>query len=100
MISTKRCPGVDFTIDLKRLAASVAVAAEAANYLEERALELAAATVTAYRERMFALADLSPLEIWHSLVDLEHELKVIRKVEMASIASRQSSPKRKKGRSR
>ena len=75
-------PGVDFTIDLKRLAASVAVAAEAANISKKRARALAVATVTAYRERMFALADLSPLEIWHSLVDLEHELKVIKNREM------------------
>ena len=70
-------PGVDFTVDVKRLAASVAVAAKAADMSDKRARSLAASTVTAYREHMFALMELSPLEIWHSRIDLEHELKHI-----------------------
>ena len=67
-------PGVDFTVDLKRLAASVAVAARAAAMSDKRARSLAASTVTDYREHMFALMELSPREIWHSRIDLEHEL--------------------------
>jgi uncharacterized protein (DUF2252 family) len=70
-------PGVDFTIDVKRLVASVAVAAEAASMTKKQARGLAADTVAAYREHMFALAELSPLEIWHSRIDLERELKRI-----------------------
>ena len=70
-------PGVDFTVDVKRLAASVAVAAEAANLSDKRARTLAADTVSAYREHMFALMELSPVEIWHSRIDLEDELKQI-----------------------
>jgi Uncharacterized protein conserved in bacteria (DUF2252) len=70
-------PGVDFTVDIKRLAASVAVAAKAADISDKRARSIAASTVTAYREHMFGLMDLSPLEIWHSRIDLEHELKQI-----------------------
>lgn len=70
-------PGVDFTVDLKRLAASVAVAARSANMRKKHARLLAAQTVKAYRDRMAALATLSPLEIWHGRVDLEAELKVI-----------------------
>ena len=70
-------PGVDFTVDVKRLAASVAVAAKAAAMSDKRARSFAASTVTAYREHMFALMDLSPLEIWHSRIDLEQELKQI-----------------------
>ena len=42
-------PRVDFTVDLKRLAASVAVAAENANLPKKRARALAAATVASYR---------------------------------------------------
>ena len=57
-------PGVDFTADLKRLAASVAVAALAADLSKKRARAIAATTVEAYRSRMRALAKLSPLEIW------------------------------------
>ncbi len=75
-------PGVDFTVDIKRLAASVAVAAKAANLSDKRARAAAASTVTAYREHMFALMDLCPLEIWHSRIDLEQELKHIESPEL------------------
>ena len=70
-------PGVDFTVDLKRLAASVAVAALAAKFSNKRARAIAAATVDAYRTRMRALAKLSPLEIWHSRIELWSEIKNI-----------------------
>jgi len=70
-------PGVDFTIDVKRLAASVAVAASAGGLPSKRARSLAASTVAAYREHMFTLVELSPLEVWHSRIDLEQALKHI-----------------------
>ena len=70
-------PGVDFTVDLKRLTASVAVAALAAKFSSKRARATAAATVEAYRTRMRALAKLSPLEIWHSRIELWSEIKNI-----------------------
>jgi hypothetical protein len=69
--------GVDFTVDLKRLAASVAVAALAAAFSNKRARAAAATTVEAYRTRMRALAKLSPLEIWHSRIDLTREVEHI-----------------------
>jgi uncharacterized protein (DUF2252 family) len=70
-------PGVDFTIDVKRLAASVAVAAMTEETPRKQARAIAAATVKAYRWHMAALAKLSPLEIWHSRIDLEQEIGVI-----------------------
>jgi uncharacterized protein (DUF2252 family) len=70
-------PGVDFTVDLKRLAASVAVAALAEGFSKKRARATAAATVEAYRTRMRDLAKLSPMEIWHSRIDLAREVKYI-----------------------
>src|SRR5437764_1342665 len=70
-------PGVDFTVDLKRLAASIAVAASAAGTNKKRARAIAAATIKAYRTHISALAKLSPLEIWHSRIDLEREIKQI-----------------------
>jgi uncharacterized protein (DUF2252 family) len=70
-------PGVDFTVDLKRLAASVAVAALAAGSNKKQARAVAAATVRAYRSHMGALAKMSPQEIWHSRIDLEQEIKRI-----------------------
>jgi uncharacterized protein (DUF2252 family) len=69
--------GIDFTVDLKRLAASVAVAALAAKLSNKRARAIAAATVEAYRSRVLVLAKLSPLEIWHSKIDLAREIKRI-----------------------
>jgi uncharacterized protein (DUF2252 family) len=73
-------PGVDFTVDLKRLAASVALAALAHNFSNKRARAAVATTVTAYRLHMEALAKLSPLEIWHSRIDLTHERKKLRAI--------------------
>ena len=70
-------PGVDFTVDLKRLAASVAVAALAAKVSNKRARATAAATVEAYRTRMRVLAKLSPLENWHSKIELWSEIRQI-----------------------
>jgi uncharacterized protein (DUF2252 family) len=75
-------PGVDFTVDVKRLAASVAVAAKAAAMSDRRARSFAASTVTAYREHMFALMELSPREIWHSRIDLQQELAHIESPEL------------------
>jgi uncharacterized protein (DUF2252 family) len=70
-------PGVDFTVDLKRLAASVVVAASSAGASKKQSRAVAAATVRAYRLHMSELARLSPLEIWHSRIDLEQEVKRI-----------------------
>jgi uncharacterized protein (DUF2252 family) len=70
-------PGVDFTVDLKRLAASVAVAALGASVPKKQARALVRATVKAYRWHMAALAKMSPLEIWHSRIDLEQEIGLI-----------------------
>src|SRR5262249_29052538 len=67
-------PGVDFTADLKRLAASVAVAALTAGFPKKRARATAASTVKAYRGRMRSLAELSPLEAWHSKIMLAREI--------------------------
>jgi len=70
-------PGVDFTADLKRLAASVAVAVLAAGLSKAQARAVAASTVEAYRSRIRRLAKLSPLEIWHSRILLAREIERI-----------------------
>ncbi len=66
-------PGVDFTADVKRLAASFAVAALAAGDSDKSARRIAKGVALAYRERMAKLARLSPLEAWHSRIDLTEE---------------------------
>ncbi|MCJ2081894.1 DUF2252 domain-containing protein [Methylobacterium sp. J-090] len=63
---------VDFTVDVKRLAASIAVAALPQG--EDKARRAARAGVRAYREHMRELAILGPLAVWHSRIDLEHEI--------------------------
>jgi uncharacterized protein (DUF2252 family) len=75
-------PNVDFTVDVKRLATSVAVAAAAQGAPRARRRELVAATVRAYRKRMEALTFLTPLEVWHSRIDLELETKKFRNAAM------------------
>src|SRR5215470_8890637 len=69
--------GVDFTVDLKRLAASVAVAALATGVPNRQARAMAAGAAEAYRTRVRALAELSPLEIWHTRVDLARAIQQI-----------------------
>jgi uncharacterized protein (DUF2252 family) len=70
-------PGVDFTVDVKRLAASVAVAALAAGLSNKRARAISATTMEAYRTRLRSLARYSPLTIWHSKIDLAREIERI-----------------------
>ncbi len=66
-------PEADFTIDLRRLAASFAVAAQGAGKSEKRARRIARACVRAYRERMAELALLSPLDAWRARINLQRE---------------------------
>ena len=66
-------PGVDFTVDVKRLAASFAVAALEAGESDKTARRVARNAARSYRQRMAKLALLSPLEAWHSRVVLTRE---------------------------
>lgn len=66
-------PGVDFTYDLKRLTASVAVAAIDAGNSDKKAKAFAKATAQAYRKFMFELAALSPIEIWQQAIEVHVE---------------------------
>ena len=66
-------PDVDFTVDLKRLAASFAVAALAAGDNDKSARRIAKNVALAYRERMATLARLSPLGAWNARINLTQE---------------------------
>jgi uncharacterized protein (DUF2252 family) len=70
-------PAVDFTVDLKRLAASVAVAAIDGSMPDKKVRALAQATVKSYREFLLELAPLPPLEIWYTRMDIAREVKKI-----------------------
>ena len=67
-------PGIDFTLDLKRLVASVALAAESAGWSAKKARGLAAATSEAYRTHMLRLAEQSPYQVWHAAIALDGRL--------------------------
>jgi uncharacterized protein (DUF2252 family) len=75
-------PGVDFTVDLKRLAASVAVAALDAIMPDKKARDLARATVQSYREFILELAAKTPLEVWYTRMDLDREIQRIAEVKL------------------
>lgn len=68
------CPNVDFVVDLKRLVASVAVAAQDAHMPDKKAQALAQATVKAYRDFMSYLGERSPLEVWQTRMDLKEQV--------------------------
>jgi hypothetical protein len=65
---------VDFTVDLKRLAASAAVAALDAGLSRREAHRISAIAAKAYRNGMYELSQLSPIKIWQSRIDLDDEL--------------------------
>ncbi|MGJ7440474.1 DUF2252 domain-containing protein [Aquipuribacter sp. MA13-6] len=60
-----------FEWDVKRLAASVAVAARGAGAKDKRVRRAAAATVESYRTTMAALAAMTPLDVWYARVDVD-----------------------------
>ncbi len=66
-------PDVDFTVDLRRLAASFAIAAIDAGDTQKSARRIAKIVVSAYRQRMRQLARCSPLKVWQSRILMEHE---------------------------
>ena len=69
------CSGVDFIVDLKRLVASVVVAAQNEGMPDKKAHALAAATSKAYRDFMSDLAERSPLEVWQARMDLQAQVE-------------------------
>ncbi|WP_329290782.1 DUF2252 domain-containing protein [Streptomyces pseudovenezuelae] len=67
-----------FEWDVKRLAASVAVAARENGHSEGKAHRAAGEAVTAYRAAMHRLARMGELEVWHASVDADSLLPLVR----------------------
>ncbi|WP_159731891.1 DUF2252 domain-containing protein [Methylosinus sp. Ce-a6] len=65
-------PNIDFTVDLRRLCASFAVAALDAGRSDKRARHAAELAARAYRRHMLSLSRLSPLQAWRDRIDLAH----------------------------
>jgi uncharacterized protein (DUF2252 family) len=65
--------------DVKRLAASVAVAGRGAEFAPVQVDEAVAGMVRAYRIRMGQLSAMAPLDVWYERVDVEAVLALARK---------------------
>ncbi|WP_044563703.1 DUF2252 domain-containing protein [Azospirillum sp. B4] len=86
-----------FEWDVKRLAASLVLAAQDSGHSPSAAKDMARAAVTAYRLRMAELADLDPLTAWSSRVDIAAMAQGItdeaaREKEMARLAEAAATP--------
>ena len=71
-------PNVDITIDLRRFATSVVVAALCADKSEQAARSTARAAIKAYRRTVTELAVLSPLQAWNTRVPLHDVVAKLR----------------------
>lgn len=85
-----------FEWDVKRLAASVAVAAGSLDLNDKEARKAARSAVGAYRETMARLAELPTLDVWFARLDVDGLIDDAGKTELAK-AARQA---RKKSRTR
>ncbi len=63
--------------DVKRLAASIVVAARHLDLLDSDAAKAARESVCSYRERMTDYASMRVLDVWYDRIDLDHVLKVL-----------------------
>lgn len=63
--------------DVKRMAASAAIAARGQGSSKKVAREIALASVGQYREVMRRLADASYLDVWYERLDVEHMVEIL-----------------------
>lgn len=67
--------------DLKRLAASLVIAARSIGASEKRGAAIARASAAAYRGRVRALAKLTNLDVWYQRVEVEQIIETLREAE-------------------
>jgi uncharacterized protein (DUF2252 family) len=67
-----------FEWDLKRLAASIAVAGRERGFAERERLDTALGTVRAYRTAMRNFAEMRNLDVWYSRLDIEPAVEALR----------------------
>ena len=63
--------------DIKRLAASIVIAARHLDLLDSDAAKAATESVCSYRERMADYASMRALDVWYDRIDLDRVLKVL-----------------------
>ena len=77
-----------FEWDVKRLAASVAVAGRHVGVKPKKIRAATRATVASYRTTIAALAQKSPMEVWYTRVDVEDLVKALKGTSLADDAKR------------
>ncbi len=77
-----------FEWDVKRLAASVVVAAEANEHKPKQARKASMAAVRSYRETMAKLAGLPTLNVWFATLDFDDLLGAVRKTALGKAAEK------------
>jgi uncharacterized protein (DUF2252 family) len=63
--------------DIKRLAASVMVAAQYRSFAPARCSAAVLATVRAYREKLREYSELAPVEVWHARIDAKDVVNMV-----------------------
>jgi uncharacterized protein (DUF2252 family) len=82
--------------DVKRLAASIVIAARHLDFLDSDAAKAATESVCSYRERMANYASMRALDVWYDRIDLERVLKVLPSgVEVERVRQRVEQARRK-----
>ena len=82
--------------DVKRLAASIVVAARHLDFLDSDAAKAATEAVCAYRERMSDYASMRALDVWYDRIDLDRVLKVLpSRAEVERVRQRVEQARRK-----
>ena len=82
--------------DVKRLAASIVIAARHLDFLDSDAAKAATEAVCSYRERMADYASMRALDVWYDRIDLERVLKVLPSVaEVERVRQRVEQARRK-----
>jgi uncharacterized protein (DUF2252 family) len=82
--------------DVKRLAASIVVAARHLDLLDSDAAKAATDAVCTYRERMTDYASMRALDVWYDRIDLDRVLKVMpSRAEMERVRQRVEQARRK-----
>lgn len=84
-----------FEWDVKRLAASVAVAADSLGMSAKKGRRAARSSVAAYRETMARLAELSTMDVWYARLDVDGLIDRARKSALAK-ATKEASKKSRK----
>ena len=83
-----------FEWDVKRLAASVAVAARTRGFVARSCSRAARAAATAYRTRIAELAQMGHLEVWYSRLDVEELAALLRRTQAREASMLESAVRR------